>query len=185
MNEYGIEPARPEHLAVLPVIERAAAALFPAAVIPEDARDAVVPSWALAKAQAEGRLWVALAAGALPVGFAIVDKLGDAAFLVEIDVLPDHQCKGLGRALLERVIGWARDAGFAALELTTFACVPWNAPYYARLGFKVLDEGELSADLARLLNEEARSGLRERVAMRLPLDRPWWCFRYQSPSARP
>ena len=39
-------------------------------------------------------------------------------------------------ALIEHVAGWARAHGSPALTLTTFTEVPWNAPYYERLGFR-------------------------------------------------
>jgi len=34
--------------------------------------------------------------------------------------------------------------GLPALTLTTFTHVPWNAPYYTRCGFRVLDDAEIS-----------------------------------------
>jgi hypothetical protein len=39
-----------------------------------------------------------------------------------------------------------RSASDGQATLTTFEHVPWNAPYYRRRGFRVLDDGELSAD---------------------------------------
>jgi hypothetical protein len=33
---------------------------------------------------------------------------------------------------------WAQRHGLAALTLTTFTDVPWNMPYYERLGFRHL-----------------------------------------------
>jgi hypothetical protein len=35
----------------------------------------------------------------------------------------------------------------AALTLTTFADVPWNAPHFARYGFRVLDDAGITAGL--------------------------------------
>ncbi len=169
MTGYSIGAARPEHIASLPAIERAAAALFPDRVLSDEARNKVQSTQALARAQTEGRLWVALAPDGRPVGFAIAEGAGDVAFLVEVDVHPAHQRKGLGRALIEAVIAWARAEGFRALTLTTFASVPWNAPFYERLGFRRLDGPALSDRLARLLREETQNGLRERVAMQLDL----------------
>ncbi|MFC3284549.1 GNAT family N-acetyltransferase [Litchfieldella rifensis] len=166
---YRIEPAQVAHLPTLQAIERAAAELFPAWVIPQALRESVLPMKMLAAAQREGRLWVALAPDRAPVGFVIAREWGDVAFLSELDVHPDHQCRGLGRALVKRAAEWAAARGFPALTLTTFANLPWNAPFYERLGFQRLTRSELSVDLARLLREEARRGLRERVAMRLTL----------------
>ena len=49
--------------------------------------------------------------------------------------------------------------------------VPWNAPYYERLGFVVLRDDELPAALAELRRLEVEHGLpgERRVSMRLEL----------------
>lgn len=67
----------------------------------------------------------------------------------------------------------AREDGLTALTLTTFTDVPWNAPYYARLGFRALSESELTPGLRRIRAEEAAHGLARwpRVCMRV--DVPW------------
>ena len=166
---YTIEAARPEHVGHLPALERAAAAGFPDHVISVEARAQVQPIEALAAAQAEGRLWVALAPDRAPVGFALVEIVAEHAVLAEVDVHPNHQRRGVGRALIETVIAWARAEMFCALTLTTFASLPWNAPFYERLGFRRLDGPALNPSLAHRLHEEARQGLADRVAMRLDL----------------
>ncbi|MEM8769986.1 MAG: GNAT family N-acetyltransferase, partial [Pseudomonadota bacterium] len=57
--------------------------------------------------------------------------------------------------------------GLEAVTLTTFADIPWNAPFYAAMGFEVLREQGLTPFLAGALEEERALGLTERVAMRL------------------
>jgi hypothetical protein len=49
--------------------------------------------------------------------------------------------------------------------------VPWNAPFYTRLGFTMLDELTLPAGLAAKREQETRHGLppESRCAMRLAL----------------
>lgn len=37
--------------------------------------------------------------------------------------------------------------------------MPWNAPYYARLGFRVLTDSELTDGLRKIRAEEAEHGL--------------------------
>jgi hypothetical protein len=37
--------------------------------------------------------------------------------------------------LIDQVESWARLKGQRALTLTTFRDVPWNRPYYQRIGF--------------------------------------------------
>ncbi len=51
-------------------------------------------------------------------------------------VAASHRRLGIGRALLEQAVAWARDAGVAKLELHVF---PWNEPalqLYEQFGFE-------------------------------------------------
>ena len=59
------------------------------------------------------------------------------------------------------------------LTLSTFRSVPWNAPYYARLGFAELPAAELTPGLTEILAAETAFGLdpAERVFMRRPVAR--------------
>jgi hypothetical protein len=63
------------------------------------------------------------------------------------------------------------DDGRAAITLTTFRDVPWNAPYYERLGFTVVEPADQGPELAALVAEEAERipGEAPRVAMRRAL----------------
>jgi hypothetical protein len=60
--------------------------------------------------------------------------------------------------------------GYASVTLTTFRDVPWNLPFYARLGFAVVPPGQLSDALRTVVDEETRHGLdpRRRVVMKRP-----------------
>ena len=49
---------------------------------------------------------------------------------------------GIGRALLEKAIADARRRRLVALTLTTFRDVIWNAPFYQKLGFRVMDDAQ-------------------------------------------
>src|SRR2546429_4404134 len=51
------------------------------------------------------------------------------------------------RALLPHVAGHAAADGPPTLTLTTFAHVSGNVPYYARRGFRILDDGEITPGL--------------------------------------
>lgn len=79
--------------------------------------------------------------------------------LEQLSVAASGARRGLGRMLIEHAADSAQEQGLAGLTLTTFASVPWNAPYYARLGFRVLDEREWSPGLRRIRDEEAADGL--------------------------
>lgn len=167
---YVITAARPDDLVHLPAIELAAARLLsghaPDAVLSETTEMEV-----LRQAQCENRLWVALATN-VPVGFAHVELLEPrVAHLEELDVDPAHGRRGLGTRLVLTVCEWAIGHGCDAVTLTTFRDVPWNLPFYARLGFDIVSRLELTPALAAIVEDEARRGLdpARRVAMRRTL----------------
>lgn len=106
-----------------------------------------------------GRLWVALA-NAMPIGFALVEMLADnLPHLEELDVHPSYGRRGVGTALVRTVCEWAVNHGYAMLTLTTFRSVPWNFPFYARLGFAKIPREALRSKLSAVVSEEATSGL--------------------------
>jgi GNAT superfamily N-acetyltransferase len=158
-----VRPARDADVALLPAIERAAAALFP----PDRVGDPTetLPEAALRRYLADGLLWVAEDADGV-LGFVAADRRDDALHVVEVDVDPRHGRRGIGTALLRRVCSVAAEQGLDAVTLTTFADLPWNGPFYARLGFRELGPGERGEALERLLDEERRAGLTRRIAMR-------------------
>lgn len=173
VRPYTVGPALPEHIRMLPEIERAAAAMFPADLLTPAMRAASVPLAELAAACAEGRLWVAVTDSGCPVGFALAVPESATAYLQEMDVHPAHQRQGLGRELVGSVINWARAQAFPCVGLTTFEHIAWNAPFYRQLGFRTLAESGLSGELRAHLLEERRLGLRRRVAMQLDLNPGW------------
>jgi GNAT superfamily N-acetyltransferase len=89
----------------------------------------------------------------------------------EIDVHPNYARRGLGRRLIEAIADWARTRGATALTLTTFSDVPWNGPYYARLGFRAIDVSTLSPALQAVRRAEENAGLpmAHRICIRLDL----------------
>jgi len=168
-SEYRIERAAPEHLAQLPAIEAAAGRLFLDRGLPESVLADETSPDEFREAQEAGLLWVALRAEDQPVGFAHVELLDGAAHLEELDVHPDHGRRGVGAALVRAVCDWACRAGYAAVTLTTFRGIPWNAPFYERIGFSALDPSQLTPNLTAVVAEEAARGLGpgQRVVMRI------------------
>ncbi len=165
---YAIRPARPDDLAALPIIERAAAGLFrdtPYAYLADDGLVSTDVDLG------QEYVWVAVDQGDQPIGFAIVHVLDESIHLHELDVHPRYARQGLGRQLIEVVADWARARGATALTLTTFVDIPWNGPYYARLGFRTLDLAALSLGLQAVRQAEADVGLpmEKRIAMQLDL----------------
>lgn len=169
-EEYRIALASPGHLAEIPRIEQAAATLFAAEDLPPPLRYRVTDREYLREAQRDERLWVALAR-TRPVGFALADVVDGEAYLSEIDVHPEHARQGLGTRLVRAVVEWAGARSFACVLLVTFRHLPWNAPFYARLGFVALPDRAIGPELREFIAEEGAAGIdtTKRVAMRLAL----------------
>lgn len=173
-DEYRIDGGRPDELAKLQRIESTAAALFPETLLPAEMRGGVTPLGDLRAGLRSGWLRVARASSNEPVGFALAERRGGRLHLHEMDVLPAYGRRGIGAALLASIVEAARAAALDEVTLTTFALLPWNAPFYARHGFETIAEDALDTELARILDAEARAGIdpATRVAMRCRLSQP-------------
>ncbi|MER2509034.1 MAG: GNAT family N-acetyltransferase [Amaricoccus sp.] len=106
-----------------------------------------------------------------PVGFLCASVEGDALHVWEFGVLRERQGQGIGGALLKAAIMAARHLRLAAVTLTTFRNVAWNAPFYARSGFRIVDGTAIDTRLAERLRQDAERGLpsEPRCAMCLAL----------------
>jgi GNAT superfamily N-acetyltransferase len=121
-------------------------------------------------ASAVERTSAVLVAGRPPVGMARLELVDGHAHLGQLSVLPEYGRLGIGAALVEASVDWARRRGDGVLTLTTFADVPFNAPWYRRLGFRTVSDGlSLGPDLTRIVKEEQHlERLGTRVVMSIP-----------------
>jgi GNAT superfamily N-acetyltransferase len=157
-----VRRATPADLELLPEIDQRAESLFRVAGM--HLPDIPFPLDALHESRA------VFVAGRPPVGFVQVDEVDGVAHVQELAVLPSHMRKGLGSALLDAACAWARESGYPAITLTTYALVPWNGPFYRSRGFVELTE--LTPELHELREWERDIGLDavgRRVAMRRDL----------------
>ncbi|MFH9606791.1 GNAT family N-acetyltransferase [Streptomyces sp. NPDC017448] len=170
-----IRSARRSDLPVLQDIERAAGEPFRALGMAFVADDDPPPLDLLESYRQAGRCWVATdplsATGDRPLGYVLADPVDDALHIEQVSVDPAAARRGIGRGLIAHLAAVAARRGMTALTLTTFTDVPWNAPYYARIGFRVLREEELTDGLRTIRGEEAQHGLDRwpRVCMRREL----------------
>jgi GNAT superfamily N-acetyltransferase len=130
-----IRAARADELPVLIEIERAASETFRTLEMHLVADDDPGTVDELAPYIAEGRAFVSVDADDQPIAYLLLDVVDGAAHIEQVSVHPLHARRGLGRALIEHAASWAVARGLHALTLTTYVCVPWNGPYYERLGF--------------------------------------------------
>jgi GNAT superfamily N-acetyltransferase len=171
-EEWGvIRSARLDDLSVLGDIERAAGAAFRRLGMAAVADADPLSVSELIGFQAAGRAWVAVDEADVPVAYLLVEVVDGNGHIEQVSVHPDLARRGLGRTLLDAADRWAARCGLSALTLTTYADVPWNAPYYARLGFAIVAEGDLTEGLRRIREREDASGLAAwpRVVMRRPV----------------
>lgn len=166
-----IRPPRPDELAALVEIERRAGRLFAGVGLPEIARDDPGSPEELEPYRAAGRAWVAVDGDDRPIAYLVSAVIDGGAHVEQVSVDPGHARRGIGAALVEHLAAVARAEGRPALTLTTFRDVPWNAPYYERLGFAVVAPADQGPELAALVAEEAERipGDAPRVAMRRAL----------------
>jgi GNAT superfamily N-acetyltransferase len=166
-----IRLARPDDLPTLIDVEIDAGALFREVGMAEIADNDPGSPAELAVYQSDGRAWVSVDPDDRPVAYLVAEIVDGRAHIEQVSVRPSHARRGLGGALIETLAEWARSRGLPALTLTTFAAVPWNAPYYERLRFRILPEAELGDGLRAIRRAEAARGLDTwpRVAMIRPL----------------
>ena len=157
-----IRAARADELAWLREIERESGVLFADVGMHDVAAAEPMALDALAAFLDAGCLWVATdddAGDDLAVGWAAAAVVDGDGHLDQLSVLPSHGRRGLGSALVSHVCDWAAAAGCAFVTLSTFRDLGWNAPFYERLGFRILDESELTPALLAVRAREAELGL--------------------------
>lgn len=163
-----IRQAAYEDIGTLAAIERSAAQLFRGTPMEFAMDDPPLDRATLEDALSENTLWIA-EHGAVRAGFLCARPLGSLLYIDELAVASEFQGHGLGRELMETCIAEA-DKRFKRIALTTDRDLPWNAPFYARLGF---EEWKIpAAAIAAKLEEEIAHGFdaNRRCAMLLSLD---------------
>ncbi|MFI5495436.1 GNAT family N-acetyltransferase [Actinoplanes sp. NPDC051859] len=165
-----IRAMRVQDLAAVRAIEERAGALFRDVGRPEIAAHPVPSADELSRFVHAGRGWVVVGDADTPVAFVLVELVDGLAHVEQVSVDPAYARRGLGRDLLDHVGRWAAGQGLPAVTLTTFRGVPWNGPYYARLGFVEVAADARGPELVRLMATEAEHGLdpAERIAMTRP-----------------
>lgn len=166
-----IRSARAGELGELQEIERRAAHMFRPFGCAELYARSLTGLEALRQGRAQRRLFVAADARDRPIGFALTEPSGRSAWLAEVDVLPSRTGRGVGTSLVRCSIEWACEAGVDRLLLSTMRRPRWNAPFYARFGFREVPAAQWGPELRAARGQEARRGfpMDERLIMQLDL----------------
>ena len=156
MNDWSLRLARPGDASHFPAVEHSAAQAFGEI----EGLETLVDGWSIPEERhrlliAKGHCLTALVDDQI-AGFVAAERFGRALHLWEMSVASDFQRHAIGSGLVRAC---AIDAPFAQ--------VPWNAPFYARLGFERIEDLAAWPRLAQLLEEENESfgKSHERIAM--------------------
>jgi GNAT superfamily N-acetyltransferase len=155
-----IRSARTDELDVLVAIDDDAGTLYASAGLPLS----FVPTHPFAVAERErwsialerGSVYLALDDALQPIGFAALDVLDGAAYLDQLSVRVGAMRRGVGGRLLRSAVDWACSHGLPSVTLTTYAHLPFNRPFYERLGFRALPVADHTPGLAHHLEEQRR-----------------------------
>jgi len=166
-----IRGVRPGDVGRLQAIQLAAGDSFRQVGLSAVAESPPLPTKTLTGYHTAGRAWAAVDDHDDPIGFIVADLVDGAAHIEQVSVHPAHARQRIGAMLIDHLAGWAARRGLPALTLITFRGVPWNAPYYERLGFRELTAAEITPGLAALWSAGPGAGRDSdaRVCMRLDL----------------
>ena len=143
---------------LLPAVEDSAARIFEGVDSGYRGEMTATPPEALDLCRQAGTLWIAADRDDAPLGFLAAGDLDGYLYVHEISVAAAHQRRGLGLALMAAAIDFGRWAFIPAVILTTDRHLPWNKPFYSRLGFVELQREGLPPGLAQVLAKEEAAG---------------------------
>jgi ribosomal protein S18 acetylase RimI-like enzyme len=153
MDSALIRSARQSELADLAVLEIEAGQLFHSVDLALVAGH-VPDEEALRQSHERGLVWVAEQHGKV-AGYIVATMVDSNAHIEQVSVAPAYGRQGVGRSLISHVEEWGRYTDRPATTLTTFRDVPWNGPYYEKLGYRELLAVEIGSELAAALAHEA------------------------------
>ena len=152
-----IGPATPSDLPELIEVEVAADTLFEVAGYGSTPGPASVDELASAELLLVARPQPADQPAGPPVGYIRVELVDGQPHIEGLSVRPNQMRRGIGTALVTAACQWAAEQGYRQITLCTFGDVPWNGPFYTRLGFTEIPAP--SPALRALRQREVRLGL--------------------------
>lgn len=162
---FVLRSARVTEIARLQEVERDADRRYERARDP--GADDVLPEAHARRFIEQGRITVAESDGEI-VGWVLLGAIDGEPCIGQLSVAVGHGRRGIGGALLAHAVEVARAQGATSVVLNTERDVPWNAPWYARLGFEIVPEPDWSPALRAVTEQQRAAGLdwSRRVHMR-------------------
>ncbi|MDE1186231.1 MAG: GNAT family N-acetyltransferase [Pantoea sp.] len=132
-----------------------------------DGEPHALPQDVLRQSLEDELLFVAADGRNQPIGFLAGMERDGTLYVNEVDVVRVWQRRGVGRRLMATAIATARASRLGGVTLTTDRFVPFNAPFYARLGFTEITTSDALPALRQALATEVGHGMgaERRVAM--------------------
>ena len=168
---YEIRLATNLDIPALIAADRAASELFrPTGLIPDMAAiPQSIPADTLAEGIENGMLLTATSKSG-PVGFGLCQQYEERLYLHQLSVDPAHGRKGLGGALVRYVFALAEDKSCGSITLSTFRDIPWNGPFYAKLGFREIPRKKMTKWMLAVEAAQAETlDVTQRCFMRRPV----------------
>ncbi|KAG9237801.1 putative acetyltransferase [Amylocarpus encephaloides] len=156
---FGVRSARSSDIPLLEHVERSAADSFRTVGLEHLLDGPTVKVAVLMNMARTNHLWVAVNDWDQPIGFLGGEDLQGNFHIDEISVVQEYQGRGVGRALMRMMMEQVRGEGYKYATLTTFKDVPWNGPWYQKLGFKEINPRAMKKQYSQILKEEAERGL--------------------------
>lgn len=157
---YAICGAAPEEIPALIAIDLAAGQMFAGTgLLPEDALGDHVPADVFEAAIPLGHVHTVRGRKGELAGFVLTSVRENVLYLDQISVDPAQGRKGLGGALIRRVMEEAKDRGLKRVVLSTFRDLPWNGPFYRKHGFRELPRRKLEKWMIEIESAQDERGL--------------------------
>ncbi|CAG8961625.1 hypothetical protein HYFRA_00006161 [Hymenoscyphus fraxineus] len=154
---FGIRSARSSDIPLLDRVERSAAEVFRTVDLDTLADRPTLDIHTLAVMTRSNHLWIAVNDWDQPIGFLGGESMHGNFHITEISVARDFQGRGIGKALMRTMMEQVQSEGYKFITLTTFKDVPWNGPWYQKLGFKEVSPRAMKKQYSEILKEEAQS----------------------------
>ncbi|MFC9895159.1 GNAT family N-acetyltransferase [Nocardia sp. NPDC127579] len=171
-----IRQATESDLPELQEIERAAGKPFADIGMDAVADDDPPTLDTLREFQLAGRAWVRPDDTDRPIGYLVLGLVDGSAHIDQVSVQPRYRGRRIGKALIDHAVTWAKNQGLQTITLTTFIEVPWNGPYYQRLGFHYLTPADETPGLRALRAAESAHGLDHWPRACMRADLATWTF---------